>query len=85
MMSLEWGDLDELQGIRLLFSRIRWENDPSDRRLRIATQGNLDCIYEIRSRESDKTDLNAHGRHQNSLLNCCLKEYVCKCKTKHAQ
>ena len=68
MMTLDWGKLDVQQGIRLVFSRIRWENDGTESRLRIATEGNLDCIYEIRNKDTGAID-QAYDEQKGSV-NC---------------
>ena len=83
-MTLDWGKLDELQGIRLVFSRIRWENDGTESRLRIATESNLDCIYEIRNKDTDAID--QAFDEETGRKNLCQKDFVfnCKnCKSKH--
>mmetsp|Transcript_5949 Transcript_5949/g.7208 ORF Transcript_5949/g.7208 Transcript_5949/m.7208 type:complete len:108 (+) Transcript_5949:271-594(+) len=47
MITTEWRDVDQDIAIELIFSRMRWEPDNNENRLRIVTQNNLDCIFEI--------------------------------------
>lgn len=37
MINTEWRDLNENQAIDLIFSRIKWESDPDEDKLRIVT------------------------------------------------
>lgn len=47
MINLEWKDRPDSVAIDLILSRMRWEPCDSETRLRIVTQNNLDCIFEI--------------------------------------
>ena len=37
MITTDWGDLAEYEAIDLIFSRMKWEPDENERRLRICT------------------------------------------------
>ena len=47
MINTEWEGLPDKAAIDLIFSRMTWFKDPKENKLRIITQANLDCIYEI--------------------------------------
>ena len=55
MMTTEWAGIEEEKAIDLIFSRMRWEpDDMTESRLRIITQENIDCIFEIVHHEVKK-------------------------------
>ena len=39
--------MQEKEALRMVFSRLRWQPDMSEKRIRILTPTNLDCIFEI--------------------------------------
>ena len=47
MIDTEWNGRPDSVAIDLVLSRMRWEPVDSETRLRIVTQNNLDCIFEI--------------------------------------
>ena len=55
-------------GLKLLFSRMRWEPDQNERRLRILTENNLDCIFEMSS--TDPTDKDPKQRYLKLISVC---------------
>ena len=48
MINTEWQGLSPTAAIDLVFSRMMWQNHKEERRIRIVTQANLDCIFEMR-------------------------------------
>ena len=47
MINTEWKDRPENVAIDLILSRMRWEPVDNELRLRIVTQNDHDCIFEI--------------------------------------
>mmetsp|Transcript_8563 Transcript_8563/g.10589 ORF Transcript_8563/g.10589 Transcript_8563/m.10589 type:complete len:124 (+) Transcript_8563:1841-2212(+) len=68
MINTEWNDLSEYEAIDLIFARMKWEPDEGERRLRIATHNNLDCIFEMCS--TDETDQDIEQRFLKLISVC---------------
>lgn len=68
MMTTEYGDLSEYEAIDLIFSRMKWEPDEKERRIRICTSNNLDCIFEIQA--TDEPDENPEDRYLKLISAC---------------
>lgn len=68
MINTEWRDLNDVQAIDMIFSRMKWVNDESELRLRIVTQTNLDCVFEICSTDMEDKD---QSQRFMKLLSAC--------------
>ena len=68
MITTEWAGRQEEVALDLIFSRIKWEQHDNERRLRIVTQNNLDCIFEMRT--TDQQDLDQSQRYLKLLSVC---------------
>ena len=68
MITTEWAGRQLETALDLIFSRLKWEPDENERRLRIVTKNNLDCILEMRS--YDDQDLDPSQRYLKLLSVC---------------
>ena len=68
MMTTEWAGIEDEKAIDLIFSRMKWEPDESERRIRICTSTNLDCIFEIKA--TDAEDEQVEDRYLELISVC---------------
>lgn len=52
MIDTSWQGLQDKEALKMIFSRMKWVSDDSERRLHILTPYNLDCIFEIKGDEN---------------------------------
>lgn len=61
--------MNDQEAINLVFSRMKWEDqDKNEKTLRIVTQSNLDCIFEIRTSDPENKDPNQRYLHLLSAV-----------------
>ena len=63
--------LEDMEALKLIFSRIKWEYHKEDRMLRIATSSDLDCIFEM-------VDLGKLDQTENSCRKRSFDLLLCK-------
>ena len=66
LVSTSFGSESEGQkAIQIICSRIKWEDDPNEKRLRIVNESNLDCLFEMRN--DDPNDEHIEDRYLKLL------------------